>query len=68
MYKGGGSVVVDILFCTSHCLWGFRVGLCFGIHYFMSFLVLQTSIRGRKRELVALLILSCGCLVTVNVL
>ena len=43
-----------------------RFGLCFGMHYFVPFLVLQSSWRGR--ELVALLLLSYGCLVTVNVL
>ena len=38
----------------------------FGIHYFMAFLVLQSSRRGRK--LVALLLLSFKCLATVSVL
>ena len=45
--------------CTSHCLWGFCVGLCFGMHYFASIIL------KRKRELVALLLLSFGCFVTV---
>ena len=36
----------------------------FGMHYFMSFLVLQSS----KRELVNLLLLSFECLVIVNAL
>ena len=44
-------------------MWGFCVGLCFGMHYFMSFLVLQSYI-----ALVALLLLSFGCLVPLNVL
>ena len=46
---------------------GFCVGLCFGVHYFYvlsGFAIILT----RKRELVALLLLSFGCLVTVNVL
>ena len=48
-------------------MWGFCVGLSFGMHYFMSFLVLQSS--GRRTESwFALLLLSFGCLVTVNVL
>ena len=34
--------------CTSHCLWGFCVGLCFGMHYSNSFLVLQSPWRGRE--------------------
>ena len=37
--KPGGSVVVDLLFYV----WVFCVGLCFGMHYFISFLVLQSS-------------------------
>ena len=36
--------------------------LCFGMHYFVSFLFLQS----RKTWLVALLLLSYGCLVTGN--
>ena len=59
----------------------FYVGLCFGIHYFVSFLVLWVLfwyallyvilvafILTRKREMVTLLVLSFECLVTVNVL
>ena len=38
-----------IVLCTSHCVWGFFVGLWFSMHYFMSFLVLQSSWRGRER-------------------
>ena len=37
--------------CTSHCLWEFCVGLCFGMHYFMPFLVLQSSWWGRESRL-----------------
>ena len=40
--------------------------LCFVMHYVVYFLVLQSS--RRARELVPLLLLSYGCLVTVNVL
>ena len=39
---------------ASHWLWGFCVFLCFVVHCFVSFLVL------RRRELVALLLLSYG--------
>ena len=28
---------------------GFHVDLCFGMHYFVSFIVLQSSLRGRER-------------------
>ena len=45
-------------------LWEFRVGLCFCMHYFAPFLAI---ILKRKRELVALLLLSYGYLVTVNI-
>ena len=45
-------------------LLGFCGRLFLGMHYLMSFLVLQS----RKRELVNLLLLSFGCLVTVNAL
>ena len=50
--------------CTSHCFGGFCVGLCFGMHYISSFAIILT----KKKELVALLLLSFECLVTVNVL
>ena len=39
---------------------------CFLMNYFVSFLVLQSSRRGRERELVALLLLSYGWLVLVS--
>ena len=32
-----------IVLCTFHGFWGFCVVLCFGLHYFVSFLVLQSS-------------------------
>ena len=38
-FLGGGSVALGSL-C---CLWGFCVGLCFVMHFFVSFLVLQSS-------------------------
>ena len=44
----------------------FCVSICFGTHYFVSFLVF-VIILNRKRELAALLLLFYGCLVTVNV-
>ena len=31
-----------------HCLWGFCVGLCFGMYYILSLLVLQSSWRERE--------------------
>ena len=38
-FKGGSSVVVALLFYVfSHCFRGF----CVGMHYFVSFLVLQS--------------------------
>ena len=37
-----------VVLCTSHCLWGFCVGICSGMHYFVSFLVLQSSWQGRE--------------------
>ena len=54
--------------CNSDSKWGFCVALCFGMHSFLSFLVLQSSWRGREKELVALLLLSFRYLVTVNVM
>ena len=53
-------------FMYPHCLWGFCVGL------FLVWITLCPSsfaiILTRLRELVALLLLSCECLVTVNVM
>ena len=37
-----------IVLGASHCLWGFCVDLCLGMHYFVSFLVLQSSWWGRE--------------------
>ena len=42
------ALLTCIVLCTSYCLWGFCVGLCFGMHCFMSFLVSQSSWRGRE--------------------
>ena len=45
------------------CIW-FCVGLCFGMHYFMSFLVLQSSWRGRENWLLCFCLLDgmfCYC-------
>ena len=69
MFLNGGSAVVDLLFkFMYHQL---LVGvLCSSLLWYTlrnvlsSFLVILT----RKREIVALLLLSFGCLVTVNVL
>ena len=38
-------VLLKLIQCcsTSHCLLGFCVGLCFDMHYFVSFLVLQPT-------------------------
>ena len=38
----------SIVWCASHWLWGFYVCLCFVVHYFLSFLVLQSSWRWRE--------------------
>ena len=50
-----------------YCLWGFFVALWFGMHYSVSFLVLQPS-RKREKELVNLLLFYFVCLATVNIL
>ena len=49
------SCCVFIVLCSSHCFWGFCVGLCFGMHYFdfSSFVIILT----RMRKLVPLLLL-----------
>ena len=36
-------MVLFVILCASHYMWRFGVGLCFGVHYFMSFLVLQST-------------------------
>ena len=58
---------IVVVWCASHWLWGFCVCLCFVVHYFVSFLVFN-HLEEEERALVALLLLSCGCFVTVNVL
>ena len=42
-FTGGGSVVVDLLFNVPPKVCGGYVLVFFGMHYFMSFLVLQSS-------------------------
>ena len=51
----------SVVWCASHWLWGFWV------YYFVSFSSFAIILK-RKKELVGLLLLSYGCLVTVNVL
>ena len=46
-------------------LWESVIVLCYVVHYFISILVLQSSLMG-KRELIALLNLSSWCLVMVE--
>ena len=53
-----------IVLSTFHCLLGFFVGLCFGMHYFMSFLVLQSSKQGKESRLLCFSFvfwMSCYC-------
>ena len=58
-----------VLLLLIRCLLGFFVCLCFSMHYIVSLKVSSFAIiLKRKRELVALLLLSYECLVTVNVL
>ena len=57
----------SVVWCASHWLWGFCVCLCFVVQYFVSFLVLQSSYRGRESWLLCF-ILSNESLVTANVL
>ena len=62
------QVKIDILFSMKkdRGLWRFCVGLCLSMLYFMSF-CFSISLT-RKRNLAAMLLLSLGCRVTVNVL
>ena len=58
-FKCGGSFGCwSIVLCTSHCLLGIYVGLCFGMHTFMLFLVLQLYWRGKERWLLCFYCLS----------
>ena len=52
-----------IVLCTSHCLWGFCGGLCFGMHYFMSFLVCNHLDEEERACSFAIIIfrMSCYC-------
>ena len=56
------KVVVLLLlvycFMYHHCLGGLCVGLCFGMNYFMSVLVVQSSGRGRESWLLCFYCLS----------
>ena len=65
-YSGGGSVVDDLLFYVPTLFVGV---LCLSLVWYALLSVLSSFaiILKRKRELVALLLLSFGCLVTVNV-
>ena len=57
-----------IVLYPSHYLWGLCIGLCFGMHYFVSFIVLQSSWWGKESWLlcnnclsyVLLLFIFCG--------
>ena len=51
-----------------YCLWGFCVGLCFGMHYFMFFLVLQSSWRVRESWLLCFYCFWMFCKYLVNVM
>ena len=65
----GRKLVVMLLltFCLLLLpLWESVCVLCFVVRYFVSILVLQSSLWGRERELVALLNLSSWCLVMVE--
>ena len=66
-FYGGGSAVVDLLFMYFPLFVG---ALCMSLFCYAYFCVLSSLaiILKRKRELVALLLLSYGCLVTLNVL
>ena len=56
------------ILCASHCLWGSCVCLSLSLFWYALLCVLSSFaiILKRKRELVALLLLSNGCLVTIN--
>ena len=56
-----------VALCASHLSRGLCVCLCFVVYYFVSFLVLY-HFEEEERELVALLLLSLGCLVAVDIL
>ena len=66
-FKGDGSVVVDVLFYVPPMFVGV---LCWSMFWFAKLCVLYSFafVLTRKRELVALLLLSFGYLVTVYVL
>ena len=69
-FSGRDFAVVLLLlircFYTSHCLWWFCVGLCFVVHYFVFFLVLKSSWRGRESWLsVGVLVAGQQCVIVV---
>ena len=37
-----------VVLCTPHCVWWLFVDLGFGMHYFVSLLVLESSLRGKE--------------------
>ena len=53
---------------TSHCLWGSVFGLCFGMHYFVAFLVLQSCDEEEKANCFAIIVslMSCDCYCSVS--
>ena len=48
---------------TSHCLWGFCAGLCYGMRYFMSFLACDHLDEEERAGCFAFIIfrMSCYC-------
>ena len=67
MFLGGGSVVVDIVFNVLSIVCGSYVFDSF-CHAFLCVYSSFAIILKRKRKLVALLLLSYRCIVTINVL
>ena len=56
-----------VVLYTSRCLWGFCAGVCFVMHVFESFLVLQSSWQGRESWLLCFVFLvSRDCLCSVS--
>ena len=60
-FLGGGSVAVDSLLILP--LWDSVIVLCFAMRYFMSILVLQSSLCGRESWLLCLVCLPGDCCV-----
>ena len=57
----GDSVVVDLFLIHFPGLWEFCVCLSFVMHYFVSFIVLQSSWRGRESWLLCYFVLQMYC-------